>query len=179
MEKTFLPILLNILYNKVEATHNLSGIIATSAKYTTKYGTSFKRPTRPKPYIPTITATMSDAERHKAKATDSVRKEDYQLYEVAEMGIMRSLTTNIDKTWYQELEKAETFCTEVTAFKLTEHVQKHSGGRHAIDAVDIISDMHQYFDEAAIIPIYISMMEATQKTILAPSSPSPTTCWSP
>ena len=96
MEKTFLPILLNILYNKVEATHNLSGIIATSAKYTTKYGTSFKRPTRPKPYCSTITATMSNTDRQKAEATRSSHKEDYHLYEAEETGIMRFLTMNVD-----------------------------------------------------------------------------------
>ena len=62
MEKTLLPILLKIPYDRVEATHNLSGHIMPSSKYTTKYGTAFKRPTLPEPYCPTITVTMSDAD---------------------------------------------------------------------------------------------------------------------
>ena len=75
---------------------------------------------------------------------------------------MYFLTTNINKTWYQELENAETLYTKVMAFKLTEHLQKCSGSRHTIDAVGIMSDMQQYFDEAASIPVYINMMETSQ-----------------
>ena len=59
------------------------------------------------------------------------------------MGIMRLFTTNVDKTWYQELENADTFYTEVTTFKLIESLHKRSGGRHSIGAVDIMYDMHQ------------------------------------
>ena len=72
---------------------------------------------------------------------------------------MRFLTTNVDETWYRELENVETFYTEVKAFKLTVHLQKRSGGQHGIDAVDIISYMQQYFNKAASIPININMME--------------------
>ena len=74
MKKTLLPILLNIPYNQVDATHNVSGIITPSAKYTTNYGISFKRLTCTGPYCPTITATMSDADRRKAKTTHSACK---------------------------------------------------------------------------------------------------------
>ena len=62
MNITLLPILLKIPYNQVDANHNLSGIISPYTKYTSKYVTAFKRPMRPKPYSPTITATMSDAD---------------------------------------------------------------------------------------------------------------------
>ena len=61
------------------------------------------------------------------------------------------------------MENAETFYTKVKAFELMEHLQKRSGGRHAIDAVDIMSGMHQYFDESKSIPVYINMMETAQK----------------
>ena len=60
--KNLLQILIKIPYDQAEDTHNLSALIAPYAKYTTKYGTGFKLPTRPKPYCPTITATMSDAD---------------------------------------------------------------------------------------------------------------------
>ena len=73
----------------------------------------------------------------------SARKKDYHLYEEEEMGIMRFLTTNVGETWYQELENSETFYTKVTALKLMEHLRKRSGGRHAIDAVNIMSDRKQ------------------------------------
>ena len=74
MVKTILPILLKIPYDQVEAAHNLSGLIAPSAKYTTKYGTSFKLPTRPHHYCQTITATMSGTDQRKAEATHSSHK---------------------------------------------------------------------------------------------------------
>ena len=44
-----------------------------------------------------------------------------------------------------------------------EYLSKRSGVFHAIDAVDIMSDMKQYFDEASIIPVYINMMETAPK----------------
>ena len=86
---------------------------------------------------------MSDAKRRKAEATHSARKEDYLLYKASEMGIMRFLATNVDETWYQEFENAETFYTEVTAFKIMERLQKCSGVWHAINAVEIMPDMQQ------------------------------------
>ena len=95
------------------------------------------------------------------------------------MGIIHFLTTDINKAWYQELEIAETLYTKVMDFKLMDHLQKCSGSRHDIDAVGIMSDMQQYFDKAASIPVYINMMETAPKRLLAPSSPSPTTCWLP
>ena len=58
------------------------------------------------------------------------------------MRIILFLTTNVNKMWYWELENAERFYTEVTAFELTENLHKRNGGRHAIDAVDIMSGMH-------------------------------------
>ena len=45
------------------------------------------------------------------------------------------------------------------ALKIMEQLRKRSGYRHAIDAIDIMYNMHQYFDEAASIPVYINMME--------------------
>ena len=74
MVRTILPILLKIPYDEVDATHNLSGLISPSAKYTSKYGTAFNPPMRPKPYSPTINATMSDVERRKSEVTHSSHK---------------------------------------------------------------------------------------------------------
>ena len=159
MNQRLLPILLKIPYDQVEATHNFSGLISPSAKYIAKYGTAFQSPTHPKPYRPTITSTIPNAKQRKAEATHSARKEYNLLYKAAEMVIMRFLTTNVDETWYQELETAKTFYTKVTAFEMMEHFRKLSGGRHAIDTVDIISDMQKYFDKVASIPIYINMMK--------------------
>ena len=56
---------------------------------------------RPEPYCPTITSTMSNADQSKSEATHSARKEDYQIYEAAEIGTMRFLTTIVNETWYQ------------------------------------------------------------------------------
>ena len=56
-----------------------------------------------------------------------------------------------------------TFYTEVTSFTIMEHLRKISGGRYIIDAVDIMSDMKHYFDEASSIPVYINMMDTAQK----------------
>ena len=46
---------------------------------------------------------------------------------------------------------------------MMEHLQKLSGGRHAIDDFEIMSDMQKYFNEAASITVYINMIETAQK----------------
>ena len=117
---------------------------------------------RPKPSILTITATMSDAELQNSEATHSACKEDYPLYKTAEMGLMRFLATNFDESWNQELENTGIFYTNVLASKMMVHLQKRSGGWHAIDAVNIMSNMQQYLDKAARIPVYTNMMEKAQ-----------------
>ena len=45
---------------------------------------------------------------------------------------------------------------------MMEYLRKISGCRNAIDAVDLMSNMQQYFDKAASIPVYINMMETSQ-----------------
>ena len=98
MNQTLLQILLIILkipYNQFETTHSLSSLISPSAKYIAKYGTAFQFPTRPKPYSPTITATIFNDEQRKYEDTHSACREDYLLYRANGMGIMRFLTTNI------------------------------------------------------------------------------------
>ena len=69
------------------------------------------------------------------------------------MGTMRFLVTIIYKTQYQELKDSDTFYTEFTVLELMEHLRKCSGVCHAIDAVDIMSNMKHYFDEASSIPV--------------------------
>ena len=101
LNQTLHKIILNIPYDQVKFTHNLSGLISPFDKYIAKYGTSFQRPKRPKPYSPTITATMSDEKFRKSKATHTACKEDYILYKAVEMGIMRFFTTNVDEKWYR------------------------------------------------------------------------------
>ena len=79
------------------------------------------------------------------------------------MGLLRFLTPNVDETWHHELEKAEKFYTKVTAFEIMIQLKKRSGDWHAINAVDIMLDMHQYFYKAARIPVYVNMMETAPK----------------
>ena len=51
----------------------------------------------------------------------------------------------------------------MTAFEIIIHLRKCSRSRHAIDAVNIMSDMQQYFEESASITVHIKMMETAQK----------------
>ena len=55
---------------------------------------------------------MYDAEIFKAESTYTARKEDYLLYEADEMGIMRFLTTDVDESWYRELEMRRLYTPE-------------------------------------------------------------------
>ena len=78
---------------------------------------------------------------------------------------------NVDETWYWELEDPETYYTGVSALQLMEHLRLRSGGRHAIDAVDIIAETGPLFAEAHSIAEYINAMEELQEKSLRSDLP--------
>ena len=69
----------------------------------------------------------------------------------------------VDKTWYKELEYPDTFCTNVTAFKLLDHLTEFCLGLHTVDAVDIPQVMKNLFSKTEGIPQFINAMEAVQR----------------
>ena len=54
----------------------------------------------------------------------------------------------VDETWYKELEDPGTFCTNVTALKLLDHLTKFCSRLHTIDAVYIPQVTKTFFSDA-------------------------------
>ena len=69
----------------------------------------------------------------------------------------------VDKTWYKGLEDPGTFYTNVTDFKLLNHLTKFCLGLHTVDYVDIPQVVKTLFRDAEGIPQFINAMEASQR----------------
>ena len=76
IQEAMAPLLLQILYNKTVAVHNLIGFIRQEAVYTTRYGAEFLESTRVGVYDATVDNNATAVVRacteaaHKAKRTD-------------------------------------------------------------------------------------------------------------
>ena len=169
--KVLYPLLLSIPYDQEAGRHNLRGLITPKADYIKKYGVSFRRPPRPATYSAAINATTSDAARRMEEAKHTVLKEDHNLYLAGERGTKAFLTTIVDKTWYRELERPDTYYAEVTAMDIMDHLRKRSGGLHAIDAIDLLAEMGSYYAESTSILEYINKLETGQKKALRAKFP--------
>ena len=68
-----------------------------------------------------------------------------------------------NETRYKDLEDPDTFYTNITAFKLLDHLTKFCLGLHTVDAMDIPQVMKTFYNNAEGIPQYINAMEAAQQ----------------
>ena len=171
VEKVIYPLLLSVPYNQAKGTHNLRGIITPQSAYSKTYGDPFPIPTRPASYSTSIKKDATDGERRHAEAVHKGIQEDFNLCSTGKHGTKAFLMANVDETWYQELEDPDTYYTEVTALQLMDHLRLRSGGRHAIDAVDIIAEMGTLFAEAHSIAEYINASDGETLEEITPRRP--------
>ena len=148
VDKVIYLLLLSVPYNQVKDKHNLRGIITPTASYSKTYGSPFPIPNRPAPYSTSIKKDATNGKRRGAEAVHKGIQEDFHLYSAGERRTKAFLMANVDETWYRELEDPETYYTGVSALQLMEYLRLRSGGRHVIDAVDIIAEMGTLFAEA-------------------------------
>ena len=95
-----------IKYNETDAVHNLIGIIQDDKTYTTKHGTSFPRPKRPKIFDKTINGLLlvTIATQKKEAAHASLRT-DWAVYNAAESKSGLLILKVINNVWLSRLSK--------------------------------------------------------------------------
>ena len=156
------PLLLGIPYD-ADGRHNLVGLIAQRDKYKAKYSVFFARPKRPLLYDDTIDAAATPVVRTRAEAIHTAKLADYAAFEAAERAVVKFIRTAVDETWYKDLKDSESFYNAVTAADLIDHLDKNCGGLHAIDLVNLPTEMLAYYAAAEGIPEYINMLEDAQR----------------
>ena len=68
----------------------------------------------------------------------------------------------VDNTWFKEIKNPDMFYTNVTTFKLLDHLTDCCLGIHAVDAADISQLMKTLYGDADGIQKFINAMEAAQ-----------------
>jgi hypothetical protein len=156
------PLLLCIPYD-ADGRHNLVGLIAQRDKYKTKYSVFFARPKRPLFYDDTLDAAATPVVRARAEAIQTAKLTDYAAFEAAKRAVVKFNRTAVDETWYKDLKDSESFYNAVTAADLIDHLNINCGGLHAIDLVNLPTEMLAYYAAAEGIPEYINMLEDAQR----------------
>ena len=129
-------------YIQLNNQHSLSGVILTEYCYKHIYKQGpYVVPPEVSVYDVTIGAKAEKTVVNRAEMTHEPKLSDRALYNVANTGCVNFIMSVVDKTWYKELEDADTFYKNVIAQQLFEHIEDHFTGLHAIDAVEISSVM--------------------------------------
>jgi hypothetical protein len=157
------PLLLSIPYDESHDDNNLWGIIASKDDYGDRYNQAvFTVPARP-PIYPVVSSDATAPVRAEAEFKNAAKLVDFNVHAAAERGCHEFIKSIVEDTWIAELKHAATFYVGVKASALLAHLQKHCGGLHALDVVDLQVEMRLYYADAAGIPEYIIMLEDSQK----------------
>ena len=157
------PLLLSIPYDESHEDNNLWGLIASPEDYADRYNQAvFTVPTRP-PIYPVVAADATAPVRAEAEFKNAAKLVDFNIHAAAERGCHDFIKSIVEDTWIAELKHAATFYVGIKASAFLTHLQKHCGGLHALDVVDLQVDMRLYYADAAGIPEYIIMLEDSQK----------------
>ena len=86
-------------------------------------------------YNVTIDAKAGKKVVKRAELEHASKRSNRALYDAAETGCVNFIMSAVDKTWYAELEDADTFYTNVTDQQLLKYLEDHCTGLHAINIV--------------------------------------------
>ena len=164
IRQMLVPVLMETKYDKLNLTHNISGVILPSKRNQQIYkkGAYLISPEIAL-YDKTIEKDATIIEVYRAEGKHEAQRNDRQLYETADNAYQSFITAVVDKTWYKELEDPETFHTKVTALKLLDHLTEFCAGLHTVDAVDIPQLMKSLYKDSYGVPQFINTMEAVQR----------------
>ena len=135
-------------YNELTLHHNLSGFILPAERYEQIYknGAYAIPPVIPL-YDDNIDKDATRLDLNRAEGKHKARRHDRQMYKIADNACDSFIMAVVDKTWYKDLEDADTFYTKVTAIKLLEHLTDFCVGIHTVDGVDIPQLMRELYEE--------------------------------
>ena len=100
---------------------------------------------------------------HRAEGKHKARRNDRQLYKMAENACQNFMMAVVDKTWYKEIEDPDTLYTKVTALKLLDHLTEFCAVLHTVNAVNIPQLVKSLYKDSEGVPQFINAMEAAQR----------------
>ena len=169
LREALTTILLQDGYKKTHVKHNLWGIITPVDDYLEAYKEAFIVTARigayPNP------PKEEKYQTRKLKAIWNMRLEDYAIYDTGVHGASTFILTVVDPFWYQELNHPTTFYTAILPTTLLNHLEDRCTGLNAIDASDLPMIIQGYYTDASRMPIYINMLEDTQRRSKTTDSP--------
>ena len=119
-------ILYPVKYNETDAVHKLIGIIQDDEPYTTKHGTSFPRPKRPKIFDETIDSSLP--------LTIATLRTDWTVYNTAKRKSRLFVLKVFDHVWLLEISKGLlTYFSDVLSRTMLDNIQEICLGNHKID----------------------------------------------
>ena len=89
-------VLYGLRYDIEEGEDNLIGIIIPDPDYVQKFFKTFKRPTRPKVYDPTLAGDRFTIAVQKAEAVHKAKIQDWDLYDTAEEESCRFIVDSVE-----------------------------------------------------------------------------------
>ena len=105
------PLLLQIMYDKTGAVHNIIGLIRTEAAYVARYGMAFPEPARVEDYDSLIEDDTTSVVRARTEAAHKANRTDCATYETARQETTQFVLAVVADTWVRDLRGTETFYT--------------------------------------------------------------------
>ena len=122
----------------------------------------FNPPTRPTAYL-TIPDNSTSVVRSPSKTVHKPLWHNFKLHKAAERGCCAFIIDAVEDIWICGLQHNKTIYSNVTSKALIDNLQLCCGGIHAINIVEITSEMLTYYSDLAGVPKYINMIEDAQK----------------
>jgi hypothetical protein len=164
IRETLLPLLIVVIsYDQLNRVHSLTAILTKAVKYKANHDAKFVHPACLPLYDKMIADNSMTVVRVHAEAAHKSRLDDYASYKAAKQGVSKFLHNVVNEIWYNDLKKANTFYTKVTAINIMSLLDANSRGLHALNMILLCTDMMQNYVQADGIPQFILMMEDAQK----------------
>ena len=172
LRECLMSILIGTPYNTVDGYCNLWEIISSDAAYKSQHHRVFGPPTQPVVYP----ITPDNATSFVRSRTDTVNKflwHDFKLHKSAKCGCCAFIINAVEDTRIRELRYYKTIYANITTKALMYHIQLRYDCLHALEVVNLTSDILTYYGDASGIPEYINMLEDTQKKAQQAQIPIP------
>ena len=127
------PLLLQIMYEKTGAVHNLIGLIRPKDAYVTHYGKAFPDPKRVGAYNPNINDNSKAVFHAVLEAAHKAKRADHATFKTAIQETTQFVLAVVADTWVRELRDTESLYTEVGPEDLLAQLQAGCTGRLALD----------------------------------------------
>ena len=134
-----------------------------TAKYTTKYGLAFVRPTKPAIYKKTIAEDAKSNVRIRAEEENKAKMANFKVLAAEYFGSQKIILTVVEDMWIHELKDNNTFYAGVTSHQLITHLKYFAGGLHTITNPSLQNKMQTFHLKTEGIPEYINALEDSQK----------------